>query len=122
MARKYSCLQRHQLRGRHSTRLLKAEVVALMQCFDAIRHPQALSVDSVDSAPVDRCSTCPQRFIQTVAEAHTLDEGETFRKYEADLEAGFAIAGSRIARGRAPRGIGVYLRSTSLDAASHEKS
>jgi hypothetical protein len=93
-----------------------------VQCFDAIRHPQTVSIDSVDGAPVDRCGTCTQRLIQGVAETYMFDERQAFRKNETDLEAGFTIPGGRKARMRAPRRVCVYLRATSLDTASYEQA
>src|SRR6516162_6604955 len=95
--------------------------VVFSQRLDAIRHPQALPVDGVDGAPVDRGRTRAQRLIDAVSETDSFDKRQTFWQNQAHFDALCAVARGRIGRGRAPRWIGVDLSSTGFHATSHEQ-
>ena len=69
-----------------------------MQCFDAIRHPQSLSVESIDRAPVHRGGARPQCLVDAEPEADVLDEGQALRECQADLDAICAVSGGWIGR------------------------
>src|SRR6516162_7463350 len=93
-----------------------------MQRFYAIRHPEPLSVDSVNCSPIDSGGACTERLVDAVAKANVLDEGESFGQNEADLDPLHAVARGRI-RGRgASSGVRVRLSSTRLYTASHEQT
>ena len=71
----YRRLEDHQLGGRDAAHLLKPKVMVLLKRLNAIRHPQALSVERINRAPVHRRGTRAQRLVDAVPEANALDEG-----------------------------------------------
>ena len=66
--------------GRESARAREGEFrVRLMQLLEAVRHPQALTIDGVDRSPVDRRGTRAQGLVDAVTKADTLNKRQTLR-------------------------------------------
>src|SRR5579862_4395991 len=61
------------------------------QFLEPVGHPEALPVDAVDGAPVDRSRAGTQGLVDAIAKADALDERQAFRQLEADLGARYAV-------------------------------
>src|SRR5215472_1812690 len=93
-----------------------------MQFLQAGGHPEALVVDSVQSAPVDRRRASPQRLIYAVTESHPHNKREAVSQSQPDLHPGSAILGSRVRRSGASNWVLIQARAGGIHTATGQKT
>ena len=75
-----------------------------IKVLEAVGHPQPLTVDRVDRAPIHGRRARAHLFVEAIAVADAFNKRQTRGKLETYLPAGNVVTTSRIARGRPTRG------------------